>query len=310
MDLPYRAPASSSSAAARSAAASPITSRARGERDVVLLERLQLTHGATWHAAGLVGQLAQQQQPHAAHALLGRAVREARSRDGTGHRLARRRQPAARLVAGALARAAALGDDGQGLRLPRRPRHARAKRAIAFPLLDPEGVVGAAWIEGDGYVDPASLTAAYAAGARAGGVRIVQNVRVTGLEQARPPRDARAHGPGRHRCRVRHQRRRHVGARRRRDGRHARRCVRGRASVLRHREDEGDSRGTADAARPRPQLLREAGAGRARGRRVGRRIRRRGATTASAPISVPSCCSRTSIASRRSPRPRPCASRC
>src|SRR5881394_4189511 len=29
----------------------------RGIRDVVLLERLQLTHGATWHAAGLVGQL-------------------------------------------------------------------------------------------------------------------------------------------------------------------------------------------------------------------------------------------------------------
>ena len=29
----------------------------RGVRDVVLLERLQLTHGATWHAAGLVGQL-------------------------------------------------------------------------------------------------------------------------------------------------------------------------------------------------------------------------------------------------------------
>ena len=29
----------------------------RGERDVVLLERLSLTHGATWHAAGLVGQL-------------------------------------------------------------------------------------------------------------------------------------------------------------------------------------------------------------------------------------------------------------
>src|SRR4030095_6432637 len=29
----------------------------RRVRDVVLLERLQLTHGATWHAAGLVGQL-------------------------------------------------------------------------------------------------------------------------------------------------------------------------------------------------------------------------------------------------------------
>jgi sarcosine dehydrogenase len=29
----------------------------RGRRDVVLLERRQLTHGTTWHAAGLVGQL-------------------------------------------------------------------------------------------------------------------------------------------------------------------------------------------------------------------------------------------------------------
>ena len=29
----------------------------RGVKDVVVLERLQLTHGATWHAAGLVGQL-------------------------------------------------------------------------------------------------------------------------------------------------------------------------------------------------------------------------------------------------------------
>ena len=28
-----------------------------GERDVLLLEKAQLTHGSTWHAAGLVGQL-------------------------------------------------------------------------------------------------------------------------------------------------------------------------------------------------------------------------------------------------------------
>ena len=50
-----------------------------------------------------------------------------------------------------------------------------------FPLLDTKGVEGAAWIEGDGYVDPASLTMAYAAGARAGGVTLMQGVRVTGL---------------------------------------------------------------------------------------------------------------------------------
>ena len=37
--------------------ASPIIWRATGERDVLLLEKAQLTHGCTWHAAGLVGQL-------------------------------------------------------------------------------------------------------------------------------------------------------------------------------------------------------------------------------------------------------------
>ena len=54
-----------------------------------------------------------------------------------------------------------------------------------FPLLDLTGVVGAAWIEGDGYADPASLTAAYAAGARSGGASLLQQVRVTGIRTQR-----------------------------------------------------------------------------------------------------------------------------
>jgi 4-methylaminobutanoate oxidase (formaldehyde-forming) len=57
------------------------------------------------------------------------------------------------------------------------------KRSNCFLCSTSTGVEGAAWIEGDGYVDPASLTMAYAAGARAGGVTIVQGVRVTGLER-------------------------------------------------------------------------------------------------------------------------------
>ena len=28
-----------------------------GERDVLVLDKAQITHGSTWHAAGLVGQL-------------------------------------------------------------------------------------------------------------------------------------------------------------------------------------------------------------------------------------------------------------
>ncbi len=104
----------------------------RGERDVLLLERLQLTHGATWHAAGLVGQLRSSSN-------LTRLMRygaelygklEAETGQATG--LAPLRQPAPRLVAGALAGTQALGDDGQGLRLPRRTRDAaRGARALS-----------------------------------------------------------------------------------------------------------------------------------------------------------------------------------
>ena len=130
----------------------------RGVRDVVLLERLQLTHGATWHAAGLVGQLRSSSN-------LTRLMRygaelygtlEARNRPGD--RLASVGKPAARVV-----RRRA----GRNCSAPRRwPRAStstssscrRRQARDLFPLLEPAGVVGAAWIEGDGYVDPASLT--------------------------------------------------------------------------------------------------------------------------------------------------------
>src|SRR3546814_8078755 len=47
-----------------------------------------------------------------------------------------------------------------------------------FPLIDPKGVLGAAFIPSDGQVDPASLCQAIAAGARRQGVQIVQGRKV------------------------------------------------------------------------------------------------------------------------------------
>ena len=41
-----------------------------------------------------------------------------------------------------------------------------------FPWMSLDGVIGAAWIPSDGYIDPYGLTMAYAKGARAGGVRL------------------------------------------------------------------------------------------------------------------------------------------
>ena len=58
------------------------------------------------------------------------------------------------------------------------PQEARDK----FPFITLDGVVGAAWVPSDGYVDPSSLTQALAKGARAAGVRIQQETRVTGFE--------------------------------------------------------------------------------------------------------------------------------
>ncbi len=54
-----------------------------------------------------------------------------------------------------------------------------------FPLMSTDGVLGAAWLPTDGYLDPSQLTFALAEGAREGGVQIFTNTRVTGIEQGR-----------------------------------------------------------------------------------------------------------------------------
>ena len=45
-----------------------------------------------------------------------------------------------------------------------------------FPYIATDGVEGAAFIPGDGYIDPYSLTMAYAKGARQNGARIEEGV--------------------------------------------------------------------------------------------------------------------------------------
>lgn len=156
----------------------------RGLRDVVLLERLQLTHGATWHAAGLVGQLRSSSN-------LTRLMRYGAELYGklegeTGQATGWHRSGSLRLASSParwqeLQRSATMA---KGFDFHVDLISAAQAREL-FPLLEPAGVVGAAWIEGDGYVDPASLTSAYAAGARQGGVTIVQGVRVNAIRTLR-----------------------------------------------------------------------------------------------------------------------------
>jgi 4-methylaminobutanoate oxidase (formaldehyde-forming) len=154
----------------------------RGVRDVVLLERLQLTHGATWHAAGLVGQLRSSSN-------LTRLMRYSAELYGkleaeTGQATGWRGSGSLRLASSParwqeLKRSATMAK-GFGFHVDLvTPNEARD----LFPLIELTNVVGAAWIAGDGYVDPTSLTNAYAAGARAGGISLLQGVRVTSIRK-------------------------------------------------------------------------------------------------------------------------------
>jgi glycine cleavage system T protein len=152
-----------------------------GRDDVVLLERSQLTSGSTFHSAGLVGQLRgsvslTKMMMHSVE-LYRRLADESEFDPGWvecgGIRLAssEERMEELRRQAGW----------AKTFGLPLVLISAEEAREM-FPLMSTDGVLGAAWLPTDGYIDPAQLTYALADGARRGGCRIFTNTRVTGIE--------------------------------------------------------------------------------------------------------------------------------
>jgi sarcosine dehydrogenase len=170
---------------------------ARGVHDVVVLEKAQITHGSTWHAAGLVGQFRTREDlsrlMRSSVALISEIERETPIdwRPVGSLRVA---------SSGARWRELQAGDTmakryGVDYHLV---DAAEAKRR--FPLLAADGIAGAAWVPGDGYVDPSSLTLAMAARARSLGVRIVEQVEVTGFERSGTQISAVRYSGGRLTC--------------------------------------------------------------------------------------------------------------
>jgi glycine cleavage system aminomethyltransferase T/glycine/D-amino acid oxidase-like deaminating enzyme len=152
----------------------------KGERDVLLVEKAQLTHGSTWHAAGLVGQLRGKRN-------LTQLMRNSvavfdRLEKDTGQAIDWRKVGSLRLASSperwseirrSMTLAKSFGFECHSL--------SAQEAQNLFPFIDPEGVVGAAYIPSDGYVDPYGLTQSYAAGARANGVRIEERTLVTDI---------------------------------------------------------------------------------------------------------------------------------
>ncbi|MEZ5445912.1 MAG: FAD-dependent oxidoreductase [Gammaproteobacteria bacterium] len=154
-----------------------------GWKDVVLLERLKLAGGTSFHAAGLVGQL---RTSASITQLLGHSVAlyktlEAETGQATGWKMNGGLRLACTEARMTELRRQATTARSFGLEMHLlTPTEAKA----LWPLMEIDDVVGAAFLPTDGQASPADITQALAIGARRGGVTIIEGCRVTGVETA------------------------------------------------------------------------------------------------------------------------------
>ncbi len=153
-----------------------------GWSDVLLVEKDELTSGSTWHAAGLCTQFS---PSYNLMKLLRYSLDLYESLEAeTGQAVGLHRCGSVRL-AGSQDRldefehrkgiAEQLGVPFE-LVSPDRTRE-------LFPLVDIQGIVGAAYLPSDGYVDPTGVTQALAKGAVSKGARILRHTAVTAIER-------------------------------------------------------------------------------------------------------------------------------
>jgi glycine cleavage system T protein len=156
----------------------------RGWRDVVLLERAQLTSGSTFHSAGLVGQL--RSTMPLTRLMMDSVALYSQLKDETGVDIGWRPVGSLRLASSTprmeeLQRQAGWGASF-GLPLELISADEARRR---FPLMACDGVLGAAFLPTDGFLDPSGLALALAEGARRGGARVVEHTPVTAIVRDR-----------------------------------------------------------------------------------------------------------------------------
>jgi 4-methylaminobutanoate oxidase (formaldehyde-forming) len=151
-----------------------------GWKDVVLVERHELTAGSTWHSAGLVGQMR-------SDANLTRMMHYStdlyrKLKDETGVDTSWREVGGLRLASSAerMEENKRLVGMARSFGVPMELISAKEAQA-KFPLMNTDGVLGAAFTPNDGSIDPTGMTNALAAGAKNRGAKILLNTDVLGI---------------------------------------------------------------------------------------------------------------------------------
>jgi 4-methylaminobutanoate oxidase (formaldehyde-forming) len=155
-----------------------------GWDDVVLCERADLTSGSTFHSAGLVGQLRgslsltkMMMNSVEVYRRLGEEV----GLETGWHEVGSLRLASSQERMEELARQAGWAKTfGLPLELV-----SAAEAQQLFPPMSTDGVLGAAYLPTDGYIDPSQLTQALAEGARRRGAEIHTNTRATAISVER-----------------------------------------------------------------------------------------------------------------------------
>ena len=155
-----------------------------GWNDVLLVDRSELTSGSTFHSAGLVGQLRSSvglTKMMMYGVELYRRLAGETGIDPSWHEVGSLRLASSKERIEELQR---LAGWGQTFGLPLRIVSTEEAHDL-WPLFDPIGIEGAAYLPTDGYLDPTNLTMALAEGAKRGGARVWTGARVTGVHVER-----------------------------------------------------------------------------------------------------------------------------
>ncbi|WP_320177125.1 FAD-dependent oxidoreductase [Roseovarius pacificus] len=151
-----------------------------GWRDVVLLERKQLTSGTTWHAAGLIAQLRatanMTKLAKYSQELYGNLEEETGVATGfrrTGSITVALTDERREEIYRQAAMARAFGVDVEEIT----PAEVQAK----YPHLNIDGITGAVYLDKDGQGDPANIALALAKGARQRGATLAERTLATGV---------------------------------------------------------------------------------------------------------------------------------